>query len=112
MPDLFLMQAAADVILGEHDFSAFRSAGSAPVKTIKNIYKAEWTRIGGQELRFTIEGDGFLYHMVRNLVGAMVRVGNGKITLERFKEILASGDRRQAGTAAPSQGLYLDEVFY
>ena len=112
MPDLSLLQAAADIIIGEHDFSAFRSAGSAPVKTIKNIYKAEWTRIGAQELRFTIEGDGFLYHMVRNLVGAMVRVGNGKITLERFKEILASGDRRQAGTAAPPQGLYLDEVFY
>lgn len=112
MPDLSLMQAAADVIIGEHDFSAFRSAGSAPVKTIKNIYKAEWTRIGEQELRFTIEGDGFLYHMVRNLVGAMVRVGLGKITLERFKEIFASGDRRQAGTSAPPQGLYLDEVFY
>ena len=50
--------------------------------------------------------------MVRNLVGAMVRVGLGKITLERFKEIFASGDRRQAGTSAPPQGLYLDEVFY
>lgn len=110
--DLHEMQAAADVILGEHDFAAFRSAGSATVKTIKTIHKAEWTDVGEQELQFTIEGDGFLYHMVRNLVGAMVRVGNGKITLERFKEILASGDRRKAGTAAPPQGLYLDEVFY
>ncbi len=112
MPNLKAMQAAADVIIGEHDFSAFRSAGSAPVKTVKKIYKAEWTRIDEQELRFTIEGDGFLYHMVRNLVGAMVRVGNNKITLERFKAILASGDRKQAGMAAPPQGLYLEEVFY
>ena len=110
--DAAAMQAAADLILGEHDFSAFRSLGSAPVKTVKNIYKAEWTKIGEQELRFTIEGDGFLYHMVRNLVGAMVRVGNAKITLERFKEIFASGDRNQAGMAAPPQGLYLEEVFY
>ena len=110
--DAAAMQAAADLILGEHDFSAFRSLGSAPVKTVKNIYKAEWTKIGEQELRFTIEGDGFLYHMVRNLVGAMVRVGNAKITLERFKEIFASGDRKQAGMAAPPQGLYLEEVFY
>lgn len=110
--DAEAMQAAADLILGEHDFSAFRSLGSAPVKTVKNIYKAEWTKIGEQELRFTIEGDGFLYHMVRNLVGAMVRVGNSKITLDRFKEIFASGDRKQAGMAAPPQGLYLEEVFY
>lgn len=110
--DVQAMQAAADAILGEHDFAAFRSAGSAPVKTVKNIYKAEWTKSDEQELQFTIEGDGFLYHMVRNLVGAMVRVGNGKISLERFKDILASCDRKQAGTAAPPQGLCLDEVFY
>ena len=50
--------------------------------------------------------------MVRNMVGAMVRVGSGKITVQRFREILEIGDRRLAGTAAPPQGLYLVEVFY
>ena len=112
MPDIKAMQQAADLLVGKHDFSAFRSAGSANVNTVKNIYCAKWSRYGEAEICFTIEGDGFLYHMVRNMVGAMVRVGSGKITVLRFREILEIGDRRLAGTAAPPQGLYLVEVFY
>ena len=61
---------------------------------------------------FTITGDGFLYRMVRNIVGCLVRVGTGKWTVEDFAAVLAAKDRKQAGMAAPAQGLYLMHVKY
>ncbi|HIU63645.1 MAG TPA: tRNA pseudouridine(38-40) synthase TruA [Candidatus Avacidaminococcus intestinavium] len=110
-PDLLLLQEVAKVIVGEHDFAAFRSAGSSAQTTVRTIYKADWIRHKNEYI-FTIEGNGFLYKMVRNIVGAMMKVGWSEITVEDFKLILAARDRRLAGKAAPPQGLFLDEVFY
>lgn len=110
--NLAAMQEASSIILGTHDFSAFRSLGSAPVTPVKTMTKVLWQKYNEEEIVFVIEGDGFLYHMVRNIVGTLVRVGTGKITVKQFEEILLSGDRKLAGMAAPPQGLYLEEVHY
>lgn len=110
-PDLFLLNAVSDFIVGEHDFASFCSMGSNKINTVRTIYQATWQKIG-QEFIFNISGNGFLYHMVRNLVGTMYNVGIGKISIEDFKNIMAALDRRKAGKMAPAQGLYLVEAFY
>ncbi|MEG0969606.1 MAG: tRNA pseudouridine synthase A, partial [Acidaminococcaceae bacterium] len=109
---LAAMQEATQLLVGTHDFAAFRSQGSAAVNTIKTMFVAQWQELHPHELIFTIEGNGFLYHMVRSIVGTLVRVGMGKLTVARFQEILVSKQRALAGMAAPPQGLYLDEVIY
>lgn len=106
-----LMQQAASLIIGEHDFSSFRASGSTPTQPVRTISSAKWKR-EGNKLIFSIKGNGFLYHMVRNLVGSFVDVGTGKITVEDFGKILLAKDRNLAGKTAPPQGLYLAEVFY
>lgn len=109
---LSAMQEASDFLLGRHDFSAFRTLGSTPVSSFKTIYKAKWLDKGDGQLEFVINGDGFLYHMVRNIVGCLVRVGQNKISVDNFKEILESKNRAKAGTMAPACGLYLEKVNY
>ena len=68
--------------------------------------------IAGEQLEFRLRGTGFLYHMVRNIVGTVVNVGLGRISVARFGEILASLDRQQASATAPARGLYLARVEY
>jgi tRNA pseudouridine38-40 synthase len=110
-PDVEKMQEAANHLLGTHDFSAFRNKGSKPISPERTISKAQWER-AEKELIFTITGDGFLYRMVRNIVGALVKVGDGKITPDEFQKILLAKDRQMAGMAAPACGLYLMQVRY
>lgn len=76
------MNAAAAMLVGTHDFSFFRSAGSVQSSPVKTIYKAEWQMLADGELLFTIEGNGFLYHMVRNIVWNLVEVGRGKKSVD------------------------------
>ena len=109
--DVKKMQEAANFLLGTHDFSAFRNQGSKPMVPVRTITKAKWTT-SGKQLMFTITGDGFLYKMVRNIVGALVKVGSGKMTTEEFQTIMLSKDRKRFGIAAPARGLYLMEVRY
>lgn len=109
--DLKAMQQAADFLVGTHDFSAFRNQGSKPMVPVRTIKKAKWSS-NGNELKFTITGDGFLYRMVRNIVGALVKVGSGKMTTEEFQTIMLSKDRKRCGVAAPARGLYLHSVRY
>jgi len=109
--DIEKMQVAANNLLGTHDFSAFRNKGSKPISPERTITVAQW-KATDKELTFTITGDGFLYRMVRNIVGALVKVGNGKITPEEFRNILLARDRHMAGMAAPACGLYLMHVRY
>ena len=107
-----LMQEALDMIKGTHDFSAFRAAGGAPMSPIRTMYDAKVAAKPDNMLEFTIYGNGFLYHMVRNIIGTVVNVGLGRISVARFKEIMASGDRNQASATAPAAGLYLYQVEY
>lgn len=109
--DIAAMNQAAQSIVGTHDFSAFRATGSAPVNPVRTIYSAACVT-AGEQIEFTFWGNGFLYHMVRNLVGTLVNVGRGRITSEQFVAILESRNRKLAGATAPAQGLYLKEVYY
>lgn len=109
--DLGAMNQAAESLLGTHDFSAFRSSGSVDSSPIRTMYEAKWER-RGSELLFTIGGDGFLYHMVRNLVWSLVQVGMGKRTISDFAAELEAKRCEFLNEPAPAQGLYLKEVFY
>lgn len=110
--DIGLMQQALDMLEGTHDFSAFRAAGGAPMSPVRTIYEARIEEKPGNLLEFTIYGNGFLYHMVRNIIGTVANVGLGRIRLERFAAIFASFDRHQARATAPACGLYLYSVEY
>jgi tRNA pseudouridine38-40 synthase len=109
--DLEAMKRAASMVVGTHDFSAFRAAGGASVTPVRTIYEVTFYE---QEpiLEIAFCGNGFLYHMVRNLVGTLVGVGRGKITVAGFLRILESRDRKRAGITAPAHGLYLKKVIY
>lgn len=105
------MERCLRMIEGTHDFSAFRAAGGPPVSPVRTIYEASLEKKGRiVELKFF--ANGFLYHMVRNLVGTLVNVGMGRTSVQRFGEIMASLDRNQAGATAPARGLYLYKVNY
>ena len=106
------MKKATHNLVGEHDFSAFRSVGSSTRSSVRNILRADWRRGKGGLLRFEIEASGFLKQMVRAIVGTLVEVGRGKISAQEFKKILDSKDRKEAGPTAPAQGLFLKEVRY
>jgi tRNA pseudouridine38-40 synthase len=105
------LQIAAQGLIGRQDFSSFRASGGKSDNPVRTIFYAEWKN-EGEMLIFTIRGDGFLYHMVRNIVGTLVEVGIGEIKPEDFRAILRSCDRCAAGKTAPPQGLYLNSVFY
>jgi tRNA pseudouridine38-40 synthase len=110
--DLEEMRKATQILIGEHDFSSFRSVGSPTRTTIRRIIRTEWKRDREGLIRFEIEANGFLKQMVRALVGTLVEVGRGKIDSEEFQKILDSKNRREAGPTAPAHGLFLKEVKY
>ncbi|MCH4167381.1 MAG: tRNA pseudouridine(38-40) synthase TruA [Megasphaera sp.] len=105
------MQAGADLLLGTHDFSAFEGQNTTPMNPVKTMYAITIHR-QGHVLHIDVIGDGFLYHMVRNIAGGLVDLGLHRLTPQRFSEILASRDRKQLGATAPARGLCLEEVFY
>lgn len=106
-----VMHETAKLLVGTHDFSSFRAAGGEAVNPVRTILEASCRRREDMA-EFMFWGTGFLYHMVRNLVGTLVDVGSGKITAGDFDRILKSRDRKQAGMTAPPQGLYLQKVLY
>lgn len=110
--DVAAMRAAAPVLLGRHDFSAFRAANCQAAHAVRELRRFEIAGQAGDELTFTVEGTAFLKHMVRNLVGSLVEVGKGRHPPTWLAEVLAAGDRTKAGPTAPAHGLLLDEVFY
>ena len=110
-PDVQKMRAAAKYILGEHDFKVFQAAGGHVKTTVRRISALE-IREEGAEISFEVTGNGFLYNMVRIMVGTLYYVGIGKIDAEEIPEILLSGDRKRAGKTMPPEGLYLKEVRY
>ncbi|MEM7168698.1 MAG: tRNA pseudouridine(38-40) synthase TruA [Pseudomonadota bacterium] len=105
------MQAGADLLLGHHDFSAFRAADCQARSPMKTLDKLEVTR-EGDEISIIAAARSFLYHQVRNMVGSLAWVGQGKWPPEMMGEVLTSRDRRKAGPSATAHGLYLTEVSY
>ncbi len=110
--DLESLQASARPILGTHDFKSFQSAGTTVVSTVRHIRRAEWIRKSPHILQFTIEGDGFLKQMVRNIIGTQLVLEKEDRPAADMAEILASLDRKRAYAPAPPQGLFLWKVFY
>jgi len=105
------MRFAADKLIGEHDFSAFRSSGCTAKTTVRTL-KALTVKKSGEFVEINLEADAFLMHMARNIVGTLVEVGIGKYTAEEVNIILESCDRRKGGRTAPACGLSLLKVFY
>lgn len=112
--DLDAMREAASAFRGRHDFAAFQASGSSVTTTERTIGRIEWEDGGGYDLPllFRVEGDGFLRHMVRNIVGTLVEVGIGRWPAGCVPDILASKDRALAGATAPAHGLFLVRVSY
>jgi tRNA pseudouridine38-40 synthase len=109
--NLAQMQAAAEQLLGERDFSAFRAAECQAKSPVKIMRRADIRRFGDL-LVFDFEASAFLHHMVRNLVGSLVEVGQGRHPPEWIAELLAKGDRRLAAPTFAAAGLYLVAVRY
>ncbi|MFT5526714.1 MAG: tRNA pseudouridine38-40 synthase [Pirellulaceae bacterium] len=113
--DTTAMQRAADLLLGEHDFSSFEAAGSGRTTSIRDVkdivvqrqFIEDFSRVVVE-----VEANGFLYNMVRNIVGTLVEVGRGVFEPEWIRGVLEAKDRKAAGPTAPPEGLYLLEVYY
>lgn len=116
--DLEKMTEAKKYILGKHDFSSFMAAGSEVKNTVREIFKIEIKKNfffldkSINLIEIEIEGDGFLYKMVRNIVGTLIYAGIGKITPSDIKKIIEAKDRKIAPPTAPPDGLYLKKVSY
>ncbi len=110
--DVGLMRQCAAEIVGPHDFRAFCNSESTTPHHRCDVFDATWTEPDPQTVIFDITADRFLHGMVRALVGTVVEIGRGYRPKEDLRAILASGDRRNAGVAAPPQGLFLVEVQY
>jgi tRNA pseudouridine38-40 synthase len=108
--DIEKMQKASKALIGKHDFSTFKSK-SEVISSVRTIKKLEIKR-KGEYLFFTIEADGFLYKMVRAIVGTLLEVGRGKMTIGKFRETVKSGIRSKAGNTVPANGLCLLRVKY
>ena len=109
--DLEAMRAAARDLPGTHDFQAFGNAGSPRHSTVRTVHGV---RILAQRrgLGIVVQGNGFLYNMVRNIAGTLLDVGRGRLEPGAVRRALASGERTDAGPTAPAEGLYLLRVLY
>lgn len=109
--DIELMRQGAKYLLGHHDFSSFRAAACQAKSPVKTLDKLDISR-QGKEVIFNVEARSFLHHQVRNFVGTLKLVGEGRLTPEDVKHILEAKDRSAAGPTAPASGLYLAKVEY
>jgi tRNA pseudouridine38-40 synthase len=111
------MTATAGIVAGEHDFTSFAAvdpeAGKedSPPDNVRTIYSSQWQR-AGEEMVYTVRGNGFLHHMVRNLVGTFLMVGKGNLKADDVRRILERRDRSAAAATAPASGLVLVSVEY
>ena len=105
------MQQAAQALLGEHDFSSFRAAGCQSRTPMRRMLEIKVQR-RGELLELAVTANAFLHHMVRNIAGVLIAVGQGKHPPQWVAEVLAARDRRCAGITAPAGGLYLTAVRY
>ena len=108
--DISKMERAALRFRGEHDFASFAKGPPGP-NTIRRIYRCDLAR-KGRRLYLTVEGNGFLHHMVRNMAGTLLEIGTGSMTLKEFTKLFVKRDRTLAGFTAPARGLILLKVKY
>ncbi len=106
-----LMRTEAQALVGTHGFAAFAASGSVVKDTVRTIYSVRLER-RGDELELTVEGNGFLYNMVRIIAGTLISIGTGKLEPGAFARAIETGDRLALGVTAPAHGLTLMEVFY
>ena len=109
--DVDAMRAAAQALVGTHDFSAFRSAECQAATPVRHLQQLDIER-RGERVDFLVRANAFLHHMVRNLVGTLVYVGRGKHPPEWVREVLESRDRARAAPTFAASGLYLERVEY
>ena len=109
--DVAAMRAAAEALLGSHDFSALRAADCRARTTVREIRSLQIVQ-NGPGVEIAVEATAFLKHMVRNLVGTLVEIGHGRRSADSLPALLEGRDRNRAGPTAPPHGLVLDEVFY
>lgn len=121
--DVAAMRRAARMVRGAHDFSSFAASdpdrtqsssqdGAAPLSGFRTILLSQWRIRAGHLLVYRVRGNGFLHHMVRNLVGTFLEVGLGRMQADEIPAILAARSRARAGPTAPASGLFLVEVGY
>lgn len=109
--DADYLNREAQAFVGTFDYSAFCSAHSSVEDTVRTV-KAFSVERDGDFVYFKVEADGFLYNMVRIMVGTLLFVSEGKIKSGELADIIQSKNRKRAGKTAPAQGLYLNEIYY
>lgn len=109
--DVEAMGRAASLLCGTHDYKAFTSNRRSKKSTVRTVERIDVERVG-DEIRFTFVGSGFLYHMVRIMVGTLIEVGRQERETEQVGRLLDEGVREDAGFLAPAKGLTLVEVYY
>ena len=110
--DLGLMREAAAVLIGRHDFAPFGASNGDEIEdTVKDLRCLRISR-RGRRIRITVEASGFLYHMARSLVGTLLKVGLGRLSVAEVRRVLTTGRRIPLIETAPAHGLFLEKVFY
>ena len=109
--DVEKIRSCASVFVGEHDFKCMCASGSSIKTTVRTIYNIDIEK-QGQDLTFTVTGNGFLYNMVRILVGTLLKAGRGETDRQELEQMLASGKRAMGGRTLPAKGLCLFSVEY
>ncbi len=109
--NLSAMQEAARLLLGEHDFSAFRAAECQAKTPVKTLYQADIVR-NGQLFVFSFRANAFLHHMIRNIIGGVIYVGAGRHSIDEFRQIFESRNRALAAPTFAADGLYLTNIEY
>ncbi|MDE6510857.1 MAG: tRNA pseudouridine(38-40) synthase TruA, partial [Muribaculaceae bacterium] len=110
--DIDRMNEAAQLLLETDDFTSFAKLHSDAKTNICHVKKAEWTKEGESMVVFTITADRFLRNMVRAIVGTLIDVGRGKLSMEEFRKIIERRDRCAAGQSMPGEALFLWDVKY
>ena len=114
-PDLQTLQNAASLMQGEHDFKAFCASGSSVQTTVRTVYAVrveENQAFGGRDIKIYVTGNGFLYNMVRTMVGELLDLALGKRSEESLKQAFQTGKRDLLGKTMPAKGLTLFDVQY
>lgn len=110
--DFDLMNKAALVLMEYRDFTSFSKVNTDTKTNDCTITEAHWDRVGDNQWRFTISANRFLRNMVRAIVGTLVEVGRGKLTIEQLRQVIEAKDRCRAGDSVPGNALFLVEVLY